>query len=88
MLSSHQSACHPTDTELIPLLSDLIAAVEAGNIMLLGLLLDMSDGFDTGDHHILRERRDKTFGICQDPLKWISVYLSERTVSIMMSDAS
>ena len=71
----------------IRLLSDLTAGVEAGTLVLLELL-DMSAAFDTVDYEILLERLDKTFGIRQDALKWISSYLSGRMQSVVMSDSS
>ena len=86
--SSHQSAYsrfHSTESALLSLLSDLTAAVQAGNLVPLALL-DMNAAFDTVDHQILFERLDKTFDIRHDALKWISSYLTGRTQSVVMSD--
>ena len=93
MVSSHQSLqsayrrFHSTEPVLLCLLSDLTATVKACNLALLALL-DRTAMSDTIDHQILLEWLDKTFGIFQDALKWISSYLSGHMQSVVMSDSS
>ena len=53
----------------------LLFNTQASNLVLFGLL-DMSTAFYMVDYQILLKRLDKTFGIRQDTLKWISYYLS------------
>ena len=48
------------------------------------VLLDLSAAFDTIDHQTLLNRLEKQYGISNNPLAWVSSYLSERfqTVSV------
>ena len=59
---------HSTETALLKVLSDLITAVDSGQLALL-FLLDMSPAFDTVNHDILLQRLDGTYGIRGEVLK-------------------
>ena len=39
------------------------------------LILDLSVAFDTVDHSILLKILNKTFGFCDQALKWFGTYL-------------
>jgi hypothetical protein len=53
---------HSTETAVLHVLSDILAAVDRGEFAAL-VLLDLSAAFDTVDHHILLERLQRSFGI-------------------------
>ena len=38
------------------------------------LILDLSAAFDTVDHSILLKILNKTFGFCDQALKWLNMY--------------
>ena len=84
LLPVYQSAYranHSTETALLRLYSDLVAASDAGEISLLALL-DLSAAFDTVDHDILLRRLSETFGLGGSVLGWLSSYLTDRSQSI------
>ena len=54
-LQSAYSRGHSTETAVINIISDLLTAVDRGQITILGLL-DLSAAFDTGDQTILIDR--------------------------------
>ena len=67
---------YSTETATIPVLSDLLDAVDRGDTAAL-VLLDLSAAFDTVDHEILLDRLSVTFGVtrlcsCMVPvlLRW------------------
>ena len=72
---------HSTETALLRVLSDLIAAADDRSVSLLGLL-DLSAAFDCVDHTILLQRLERTFGITGDALQWIRSFLSDRTQQV------
>jgi hypothetical protein len=76
--------CHPTETALLRVLSDIYAAADKQCLTLLGLL-DLSAAFDCVDHAILINRLQKVFGINDTALKWITSFLSDRSQQISFS---
>jgi len=81
LLSSLQSgyrAGHSTETAVLRVLSDILRAVDSGDVAAL-VLLDLSAAFDTVDHDILLKRLQATFGITDVAHRWIRSYLSGRT---------
>ena len=70
-----------TESALLRVLSDLIAAADDKSVSLLGLS-DISAVFDCVDHTILMQRLGKTFGITGDALQWIRSFLSDRTQQV------
>ena len=69
---------HSTETALLHVLSDIMAAVDHGDFAAL-VLLDLSAAFDTVDHDILLQRLQTSFGIGGTALKWFQSYLTCRT---------
>jgi len=78
---------HSTETAVLKVLSDILAAVDRGDIAVL-VLLDLSAAFDTVDHEILLERMCQTFGIVDQAHSWFGSYLSGRTQSVRRGDVT
>ena len=53
---------HSTETAILRVLSDILAAVDGGNVAAL-VLLDLSAAFDTVDHDILCRRLQMSFSL-------------------------
>ena len=51
------------------MLSDILEAVDRGDVAVLALL-DLSAAFDTVDHNILIHRLQKAYGINREALRW------------------
>ena len=82
----HQSAYrkfHSTETALLKVQNDILQSLDKNCVTAL-VLLDLSAAFDTIDHQTLLNRLEKQYGISNNPLAWVSSYLSERfqTVSV------
>ena len=60
---------HSTETALLKLHNDILAAMDAGKVTAL-TLLDLSDAFDTIDHTILLSRLDDWFGVTGMAVNW------------------
>jgi len=69
---------HSTETALLKILSDIIAATDHQQVTLLGLL-DLSAAFDCVDHDILPRLLMDKFGITGSAHDWIESFLSGRT---------
>ena len=76
---------HSTETALLRIQNDILAAMDKGRVTAL-TLLDLSAAFDTIDHVILLDRLQNWFGITGMALNWVSSYLSERTQQIKLGD--
>jgi hypothetical protein len=80
LLPSLQSAYrrhHSTETAVLRVLSDILLAVDRGDVAALALI-DLSAAFDTVDHDTLLRRLETTYGICGRALGWLRSYLSGR----------
>jgi hypothetical protein len=69
---------HSTETAILRVLSDILAAVDRGDFAVL-VLLDLSTAFNTVDHDILLERLRRTFGFNGNVLRWVASYLTGRS---------
>jgi len=80
LLPDRQSAYRAfrsTETAIARLLSDILTALDAGDIAALALL-DLSAAFDTVDHSILLHRLKTSFGLSGSVLAWFSSYIDQR----------
>jgi hypothetical protein len=68
---------HSTETAMLKVLSDILQAVDCGNIAALALL-DLSAAFDTVDHATLLRRLDVSYGLRGTVLRWFESYLNNR----------
>jgi len=78
MLQSSFRPLHSTETALLRVLSDILAAVDNGDLAA-PVLLDESAAFDMVDHDILLQRLQTSFGNGGAALKWFQSYLTSRT---------
>ena len=74
---------HSTETAVLKSFSDIIDAIDKGQLALLSLL-DLSAAFDTVDHHILRQRLQRNFGVHWIAIQCFDSYLNERTQSVCL----
>ena len=75
---------HSTETVILKIISDLLMAVDRGQVTILGLL-DLSSAFDTVDHIILIDRLRRSFGTHVIALSWIESFISNRTQTVGFS---
>jgi len=67
-----------TETAVLRVLSDILQAVDHGDVAVL-VLLDLSAAFDTVDHEILLQRMHVSYGFGDTVHKWFQSYLLGRT---------
>ena len=80
LLPDFQSAYHQyysTETSLINITNDILWGMENQEVTTM-LILDLSAAFDTVDHSILLKILNKSFGFCDQALKWFDMYLQPR----------
>ena len=75
---------HSTETAVLKVFSDIIDAIDKGELALLSLL-DLSAAFDTVDHHILRQRLQRSFGVDRTAIQGFDSYLTERIQSVCLA---
>jgi len=69
---------HSTETAVLRVLSDILQAVDRGDVAAL-VLLDLSAAFDTVDHEVLLQCLSETFGVIDVAHMWFRSHLSGRT---------
>ena len=88
LLPSNQSAyrpSHSTETALVKVTSDILSALDRGDVSVL-TLLDLSAAFDTVDHTILLHSLQHHYGISGTALSWFASYLQGRTQSVLVNN--
>lgn len=86
VLQSAYKPNHSTETALLKIQNDILAAVDKKGVVIL-ILLDLSAAFDLIDHDILLERMNSLLGISGSALDWFRSYLSERTQRVRIGKA-
>jgi exonuclease III len=76
-LQSAYRAHHSTETAVLKVLSDILQAIDSGDLALLALL-DLSAAFDTVDHSTLLRRLRTSYGLGGTAISWFVSYLSGR----------
>ena len=83
LLPDRQSAYranHSTETAVLRVLSDILLALDSGDLAVLTLLLlDLSAAFDSVDHATLLQRLRISYGIGGSVIAWFTSYLSDRS---------
>ena len=69
---------HSTETAVLQVLSDILLAIDRGDLAVL-ILLDLTAALDTVDHDILLQRLLMSFGIQDVALQWFQSYLLGRS---------
>ena len=86
-LQSAYKAGHSTETALTRVQNDLLMGMDKHGVAIL-VLLDLSAAFDTIDKSILLGRMKTLLGIDGVVLEWFNSYLSDRTQSVKILEAS
>jgi len=67
-------AHHLTETAVLKVLSDILLALDTGNLAML-TLLDLSAAFDSVDHYTLLQRLQTSYGLGGQVMNWFASYL-------------
>ncbi len=78
--SAYRANC-PPETAMAKVVSDILMALDHGDIAALALL-DCSAAFDTVDHNILLRKLSESFGVNGTALQWLTSYLCGRQQSV------
>jgi len=65
------------ETAVLKVLSDILLALDTGNLAML-TLLDLSAAFDSVDHHTLLQRLQTSYGLDGNVMNWFASYLHGR----------
>ena len=90
LLPDRQSAYrahHSTETAVLRVLSDILLALDSGNLAVL-TLLDLSAAFDSVDHQTLLRRLQTSYGLGGAVIDWFASYLNGRTQYVRSSSNS
>jgi len=86
-LQSAYRAHHSTETAVLKVLSDILTAVDNGDLAMLALL-DLSAAFDSVDQRILLRRLQISYGLDGVVLQWFVSYLDHRTQFVRCKDST
>ena len=84
MQSAYRSN-HSTETALLRVHNDLLRALDERREIVI-VLLHLSAAFDTIDHTIFINRLESYYGLSKSALSWFSLYLTDRTQKVVISD--
>ena len=87
-LQSAYKAKSSTETALVAVFNRILTELDTRESAVLLALLDMSAALDTVDHEILLKRLENTFGISGCVLQWFRSYLTNRSVAVVVGDAT
>jgi len=73
-------SAHSTETALVKMVDDILGCMDSGSV-------DISAAFDTVCHQTLVGRLELEFGIHDASLEWVASYLSDRTISVCVSQS-
>ena len=80
-LQSAYRAHHSTETAVLKVMTDILRALDTGNLAVL-TLLDLSAAFDTVDHATLLRRLSVTYGLDGAVLSWFRSYIPQRPYTV------
>ena len=80
-LQSAYRAHHSTEMAVLRVLSDILSALDSGNLVML-TLLDLSVAFDCVDHHMLLQRLRMPYGLGENVINRFTLYFSGRTQQV------
>ena len=83
-LQSAYRAYHSTETAVLRVVSDILEALDRGDLATL-TLLDLSAAFDSVDHIVLLRRLQSSYGIRSTVLDWFTSYLEQRVQYVRFS---
>ena len=86
-LQSAYRGHHSTETAVLKVLSDIVSALDTGNIAML-TLLDLSAAFDSVDHNTLLQRLRKSYGLGGKVIDWFTSYISNRKQQVRTTTSS
>jgi Reverse transcriptase (RNA-dependent DNA polymerase) len=84
-LQSAYSQYYSTETAVLKVVSDILSALDYGNLSVLALL-DLSAAFYRIDHSTLLQRFRVSYGISGTVLNWITSYLSDRFQHVRLGE--
>jgi len=67
---------------MLRVISDALSAADARYVTLLGMV-NLSAAFDCVDHPLLLERLQRTFGLTDDALRWMTSFVTGRTQQVV-----
>ena len=83
-LQSVYRSHHSTETAVLKVLTDILCAVDDGDLSVLALL-DLSAAFDTVDHDNLLTRLRISYGVVGAAVDWLQSYLTHRVECVRRS---
>jgi len=87
VMQSAYKKLHSTETALVRVQNDILNHLDDKNGVIL-VLLDLSASFDTIDHDTLFHQLHHRLGLSDTALQWFKSYLSGRTQSVCIENAS